>query len=81
MSNLAVVAISTNHSCQTGGNLQVNGNSFNVNILKQGSEGPVMKALLKTFEPGEDRFGGVEHHRSESNDCVVLEEAVRTAFD
>eukprot|EP01025_Chloroclados_australasicus_P027297 TRINITY_DN27104_c0_g1_i1.p1 TRINITY_DN27104_c0_g1~~TRINITY_DN27104_c0_g1_i1.p1 ORF type:complete len:454 (+),score=63.68 TRINITY_DN27104_c0_g1_i1:94-1362(+) len=54
----------------------VNGNKFNVNILKQGEEGPVMKALLKQFEPGEDRFGGVKHHRSEETDVVVLEDAV-----
>lgn len=51
------------------------GNSFNVNILKQGGEGPVMKALLKNFEPGEDRFAAVAHHRSE-NECVVIEDAV-----
>jgi flavin reductase (DIM6/NTAB) family NADH-FMN oxidoreductase RutF len=53
----------------------VNGNSFNVNILKQGNEGPVMKALLKKFGPGEDRFGEVKHHRSE-NECVVIDDAV-----
>lgn len=51
------------------------GNKFNVNILKEGSEGPVMKALLKSFEPGEDRFAEVAHHRSE-NGCVVIEDAV-----
>lgn len=55
--------------------VQVTGNTFNVNILKEGTEGSVMKALLKEFAPGEDRFGGVEHHRSD-NECVVLEDAV-----
>jgi flavin reductase (DIM6/NTAB) family NADH-FMN oxidoreductase RutF len=54
---------------------QVPGNAFNVNILKQGEEGPVMKALMKNFEPGEDRFGGVEHHRSD-NGCMVLDAGV-----
>ena len=34
-----------------------------------------MKALLKKFGPGEDRFGEVEHHRS-ANGCVVLEAGV-----
>jgi flavin reductase (DIM6/NTAB) family NADH-FMN oxidoreductase RutF len=55
--------------------VQVTGNSFNVNILKQGKEGPVIKALLKKFGPGEDRFAEVEHHRSE-NECVVIDDAV-----
>ena len=34
-----------------------------------------MKALLKKFGPGEDRFGEVEHRRTE-NGCVALEGGV-----
>lgn len=55
--------------------MQVNGNAFNLNILKEGADGPVVKALLKPFGPGEDRFGAVEHHRSETSGCVVLDAA------
>jgi flavin reductase (DIM6/NTAB) family NADH-FMN oxidoreductase RutF len=35
-----------------------------------------MKALLKNFEPGEDRFAQVKHTRSEETNCVILEDAV-----
>lgn len=38
-----------------------------------------MKALLKSFAPGEDRFGAVEHHRSE-NECVVLEDGASVVY-
>lgn len=56
--------------------MQAVGNNFNVNILQQGQEGPIMKAMLKKFEPGEDRFTDVEHTRSEDTGCVVLDDAV-----
>ena len=35
-----------------------------------------MKAMLKTFEPGEDRFGDVAHTRSDETGCVILDDAV-----
>lgn len=54
----------------------MNGNNFNVNILKQGDEGPLIKAMMKKFAPGEDRFEDVKHSRSEETDCVVLDDAV-----
>ncbi|NJR43846.1 MAG: flavin reductase family protein [Akkermansiaceae bacterium] len=47
-----------------------------MNILEQGQEGPVMKAMLKKFEPGEDRFTDVAHTRSEETGCVILDDAV-----
>jgi flavin reductase (DIM6/NTAB) family NADH-FMN oxidoreductase RutF len=56
--------------------VQAIGNNFNVNILQQGQEGPIMKAMLKKFEPGEDRFANVAHKRSEDTGCVILEDAV-----
>lgn len=56
--------------------MQVNGNSFNVNILKQGQETPLIKAMMKKFGPGEDRFGDVNHTRSEETGCVILDDAV-----
>ena len=54
---------------------QVTNNSFNVNILKEGADGAIVKALVKNFAPGEDRFAAVEHRRSD-NECVVLEGGV-----
>ena len=54
---------------------QVTNNSFNVNILKEGADGSIVKALVKNFAPGEDRFAAVEHRRSD-NECVVLEGGV-----
>lgn len=56
--------------------MQVNGNNFNVNILKQGEEGPLIKAMMKKFGPGEDRFANVKHSRSEETECVILDDAV-----
>lgn len=56
--------------------LMVNGNNFNVNILKQGEEGPLIKAMMKKFGPGEDRFANVKHSRSEETECVILDDAV-----
>jgi flavin reductase (DIM6/NTAB) family NADH-FMN oxidoreductase RutF len=35
-----------------------------------------MKAMLKKFEPGEDRFANVAHTRSEETGCVILDDAV-----
>ena len=60
----------------TGRCVQAVGNSFNVNVLQQGQEGPIMKAMLKKFEPGEDRFTDVAHTRSEDTGCVILDDAV-----
>jgi flavin reductase (DIM6/NTAB) family NADH-FMN oxidoreductase RutF len=36
------------------------GSKFVVNILAEGKEKPVIKQLLKSFKPGEDRFAGLE---------------------
>ena len=33
------------------------GGKFNLNVLKLGQEKETMKALLKPFKPGENRFG------------------------
>lgn len=56
--------------------LLVLNNAFNINILAEGRERGVMKALLKPFKPGEDRFGEVDHSRSEETGCVMLNDAV-----
>lgn len=52
------------------------GNTFNVNILADGQERDIIKALLKPFTPGEDRFEGLDVTRSELTGCAVLKEAV-----
>lgn len=36
------------------------GAKFIVNIMAEGQERPLMKQLLKTFKPGEDRFAGLD---------------------
>lgn len=56
--------------------MQVTGNAFNVNILAEGNERDVMKALLRPFGPGDDRFADLDVSRSETSGCVVLKEAV-----
>jgi flavin reductase (DIM6/NTAB) family NADH-FMN oxidoreductase RutF len=63
------------HWCEQSA-LQAEGNNFNVNILAQGSEGPIVKAMLKKFGPGEDRFDDVKHTRSEETGCVILDDAL-----
>lgn len=39
--------------------LMAPGNSFNINVLAQGRESAAVKAMLKPFQPGEDRFAGM----------------------
>ena len=36
------------------------GAKFIVNIMAEGHERPLMKQLLKSFKPGEDRFAGLD---------------------
>lgn len=55
------------------------GSSFVLNVLGSGSEKAVFKALAKEFQPGEDRFGGLETQLSEKSGCAILP-AVSTAF-
>lgn len=57
-------------------NLMVPGNKFNVNVLAQGKEKSIVKAMLKPFKPGEERFKDMETERSEGTGCVVLPDAV-----
>lgn len=52
------------------------GSKFNLNVLQAGNEKEVMKALLKPFAPGENRFGEMEVEISESNGCAVVTEAL-----
>ena len=56
--------------------LLVLNNRFNVNILAEGKEKAIMKAVLKPFQPGEFRFNDVEYERSEDTGCVLLKDAV-----
>lgn len=49
--------------------LLTSGAKFVVNILAEGEEKPVIRQLLKSFKPGEDRFAGLDikvrsHHLS-----------------
>ncbi|GMH33349.1 hypothetical protein BSKO_01183 [Bryopsis sp. KO-2023] len=57
-------------------NLMLPGNRFNVNVLAEGREKPTVKAMLKPFKPGEDRFADMEIERSEGTGCVVFPDAV-----
>lgn len=41
------------------------GNRFVLNVLGEGKEKAIMKAMLKPFAPGEDRFADVQVDRSE----------------
>lgn len=41
-------------------NLMNRGSQFVVNILGEGSHKQLMKQLLKSFKPGEDRFAGLD---------------------
>ena len=52
------------------------GGKFNLNVLKSGGEKDVMKALLKPFAPGENRFGALDVDISETNGCAVVKKAL-----
>ena len=52
------------------------GGNFNLNILKLGNEKETMKALLKGFAPGEDRFGDMTVSYSENNECAIVTDAL-----
>ena len=52
------------------------GGNFNLNILKLGNEKETMKALLKGFAPGEDRFGDMKVSYSENNECAIVTDAL-----
>jgi flavorubredoxin/flavin reductase (DIM6/NTAB) family NADH-FMN oxidoreductase RutF len=52
------------------------GGTFNLNILKLGNEKETMKALLKGFAPGEDRFGDMKVSYSENNECAIVTDAL-----
>lgn len=53
--------------------LPENGDSFVLNILKEGRN--LRRHFQKPMQPGEDRFAAVAHHPA-SNGCLVLEEAI-----
>ena len=48
------------------------GSKFNLNVLRSGSEKETIKALLKPFKPGENRFGEMDVTISEANGCAVV---------
>jgi len=52
------------------------GSTFNLNVLQQGNEKDTMKALLKPFSPGENRFGDMEVTISPNNGCAVVTQAL-----
>lgn len=52
------------------------GSCFNLNVLRQGDEKETMKALLKPFSPGENRFGDMDVTIAEGNGCAVVTAAL-----
>jgi len=52
------------------------GGKFNLNVLKEGGEKDVMKALLKPFKPGENRFGDLDVSISENNGCAIVNQSL-----
>ena len=52
------------------------GSNFNLNVLQAGNEKDTMKALLKPFKPGENRFGDMEVEIGERNGCAIVTEAL-----
>ena len=54
----------------------MSGGKFNLNVLKSGEEKDVVKALLKPFAPGENRFGDLDVDISETNGCAVVKSAL-----
>ena len=51
------------------------GTNFVINVLQEGNHLGLMKHFLKPFEPGEDRFEGIETEDAE-NGCQILNEAL-----
>lgn len=51
------------------------GNSFVLNILQEGKHSALMKHFLKPFEPGEERFQGIETEEAE-NGSPILKDAL-----
>ena len=56
-------------------NLLPVGNTFVLNVLAEGKDRGIMKAMLKPFAPGEDRFAGLEVVENEGTGGVVFTEA------
>ena len=52
------------------------GGKFNLNVLKSGGEKPIIKALLKPFAPGENRFGDLDVDISETNGCAIVKDSL-----
>ena len=52
------------------------GSTFNLNVLQQGNEKDTIKALLKPFAPGENRFGDMAVDISEANGCAIVTQAL-----
>jgi flavorubredoxin/flavin reductase (DIM6/NTAB) family NADH-FMN oxidoreductase RutF len=48
------------------------GSKFVLNVLAEGREKASMKAMLKPFAPGEDRFAGLDVQISEATEAVIL---------
>lgn len=51
------------------------GTPFVMNILQEGNHLGLMKHFLRPFEPGEDRFAGIETEAAE-NECPILKDAL-----
>jgi len=51
------------------------GNKFVLNVLAEGKDKDIMKAMLKPFGPGEDRFAGMEVEVAESSGAVIIPQA------
>ncbi|MGC1309450.1 MAG: diflavin flavoprotein [Phormidesmis sp.] len=51
------------------------GDRFVVNVLEEGNYQPLMKHFLKRFEPGADRFAGIETHPA-NNGSPILAKAL-----
>ena len=51
------------------------GSPFVLNVLAEGREKAALKALLRPFAPGEDRFEGLEVTRAEASGAAVLSAA------
>lgn len=48
------------------------GNRFVLNVLAEGKERPLIKAMTRPFAPGEDRFAGLDVETSEATGAVIL---------
>ena len=55
--------------------LMHSGTKFALNILQEGNHLGLMKHFLKPFEPGEDRFAGIEYTEAD-NGCPILKDAL-----